>query len=293
MICRRDALSKGVTVETQLDPSLVAPRLIDPSRLRQIIGNLLANAVKFTERGGVHIRTRLVERPGETDQVAIEVTDTGVGIAPEDIARIFQPFEQVDASTRRRHGGMGIGLSVVRRLARHMGGDISLESIPGQGSTFTITLNAPPAGHIDIAGARQLSGEGEHTFSLMCVDDNPRNLIVIAALLRAAGHSVRECGSGEAALQAAASEPFDAILLDMVMPDMDGLDVLAHIQANPGPNQATPVIACTANVMPEQLKSYLAAGVADVVEKPIQAAVLLEAVNAVVHSNRRAIRLNA
>ncbi len=207
-------------------------------------------------------------------------TDTGPGVPPEAAARIFSPFEQIDVSSKRQHGGLGIGLYVARRLAIAMGGDIQLESRAGEGSRFTVRFEAPLADVEPAVAAEPAEASARPVRDVLCVDDNARNLYVLGAMLRAAGHRVVECASGEEALQQLAGRRFDVILLDMVMPGMDGLDVLARLRAGDGPNRATRVIACTANVLPEQVNAYLAAGAAAVLSKPIDIKSMLEAVAA-------------
>ena len=209
--------------------------------------------------------------------------DTGPGVPAEAAERIFSPFEQVDVSTKRRFGGLGVGLHVARRLATAMGGDIELDDRFSDGSRFTVVIEAPLSASDAKPKALPTSGGQEmleQAREVLCVDDNPRNLYVLGAMLRAAGHRVTECGSGEAALKAAAEQAFDVVLLDMVMPDMDGLEVLARLRAGEGPNRQTPVIACTANVLPEQVTAYLSAGMKGVLAKPIDIRAMLEAVHA-------------
>ena len=271
--------AKGLELSVMIDPGLVAPRDTDPGRLLQIIGNLMANAIKFTVAGGISIQAWPVKLAGGRERIEIEVQDTGPGVPEEAAARIFSPFEQIDVSSKRRHGGLGVGLHVARRLAIAMGGDVTLESRPGEGSRFTVRFEAP------LSARRQPEPPAEPVLApvvkeVLCVDDNARNLFVVGAMLRAAGHEVTECGSGEEALACLAARPFDVVLLDMVMPGMDGLGVLARLRATPGPNRNSRVIACTANVLPEQVEAYLRAGTSGVLAKPIDIRAMLEAVAA-------------
>lgn len=280
VIWASDIRSKGLTLSVMIDPRLAATRDVDPARLLQIIGNLMANAIKFTEQGGITISAW--PQGDGLHRIAIEVEDTGPGVPAEAAERIFSPFEQVDVSTKRRFGGLGVGLHVARRLATAMGGDIELDPTYREGSRFTVVIEAPLSA--DGAKAAALPTSGGHTMleqarEVLCVDDNPRNLYVLGAMLRAAGHRVTECESGEEALRAAAGQRFDVVLLDMVMPGMDGLEVLARLKAGDGPNRQTPVIACTANVLPEQVTAYLSAGMKGVLAKPIDIRAMLEAVH--------------
>lgn len=282
VIWAADVRAKNLTMSVMIDPKLVKPRSVDPARLLQIIGNLMANAIKFTTEGGITIQAWPEKGKGGVERVAIEVEDTGPGVPQEAVERIFSAFEQADVSTKRRHGGLGLGLHVARRLAVAMGGDIELETTEGQGSRFTVRIEAPvvaeePARPAPAPANDDVVMQGR---DILCIDDNPRNLYVLGAMLRAAGHRTVECGSGMEALQLLAHRKFDVILLDMVMPDMDGLDVLAKLRAADGPNASTPVIACTANVLPDQVETYRKAGTAGVLAKPIDPRAMLQAVAA-------------
>jgi PAS domain S-box-containing protein len=278
VIWAAEVRAKGLTLSVMIDPALRAQRAVDPGRMLQIIGNLMANAIKFTSEGHVAIQAWPDRLASGMEAVAIEVEDTGPGVSPEDALRIFSPFEQVDVSSKRRHGGLGIGLYVARRLSQAMGGDVELESREGEGSRFTVRVGAPLAGAANDAGEE--AAEAMEAREVLCVDDNPRNLFVLGAILKAAGHNVTECASGAEALEAAKSRKFDVILLDMVMPDMDGLDVLARLKAEGGPNARTPVVACTANVLPDQVKAYRGAGTVAVIAKPIDVTEVLKVVQA-------------
>jgi signal transduction histidine kinase/CheY-like chemotaxis protein len=280
VIWSSDVRAKGLTLSVRIDPGLRAPRMVDSSRLLQIIGNLLANATKFTSEGGVTIQAWPEKAKGGADRIAIEVEDTGPGVPAEAVERIFSAFEQVDVSSRRRHGGLGLGLHVARRLANAMGGDITLETMPGEGSRFTVRIDAPIAQDLlagDASPNDSARTEAEAR-DVLCVDDNPRNLFVISAMLRAAGHSTTECSSGAEALEVLGRRKFDVIMLDMVMPDMDGLETLSRLRTGGGLNSETPVIACTANVLPDQVASYREAGTIEVLAKPIDPKAMLQAV---------------
>lgn len=280
VIWASEVRAKQLSLTVMVDPALSAPRLADSARMLQVIGNLIANAVKFTSEGGVTLRA-WPERGRDGERVAIEVEDTGPGVPSEAAERIFKPFEQIDVTSKRHHGGLGLGLHIARRLAVAMGGDVELHTEPGVGSRFTVRVEAPLAtGALALAsGPAEEPGDGVLTpRDVLCIDDNPRNLFVLAGLLRAAGHTATECASGPEALDLLRERKFDVVLLDMVMPGMDGLDVLARLREEGGPNAATPVIACTANVLPDQIAAYLKAGTAEVIAKPIDPRAMLRAV---------------
>lgn len=282
VIWASEVKAKGLSLSVMIDPSLVAPRDIDPARLLQIIGNLMANAIKFTASGSITIQAWPETGKGGVQRVAIDVEDTGPGVPDDAVARIFSAFEQADVSTTRKHGGLGLGLHVARRLVRAMGGDIELETKIGEGSRFTVRIDAP----VSEAPATASSGntldgeEGVAAKDVLCIDDNPRNLYVLAEILRAAGHNPTEVASGGEALKLLSQRKFDVVLLDMVMPDMDGLDMLARLRGVQGVNQSTPVIACTANVLPDQVAAYRKAGTVGVLAKPINVREVLMAVAA-------------
>jgi len=271
-----DMRDKQLSLAMMIEPSLSAPRMVDSARLLQIVGNLIANAIKFTSVGGITIRAW-----AERDTAIVEVEDTGPGVPREAAERIFRPFEQIDASSKRRHGGLGLGLHIARRLAVAMGGDVELDTRPGLGSRFTVRIAAPLAEDVAPRAADRAPPADESAAApreILCVDDNPRNLYVLGGLLRAAGHRTTECASGFEALDLLARRKFDVVLLDMVMPEMDGFGVLETLRAQAGPNAATPVIACTANVLPDQIEAYRKAGTADVLAKPIDPRAMLLAI---------------
>ena len=282
VIWSSEVRAKDLTLSVMIDPALRAPRMVDSARLLQIIGNLMANAIKFTSKGGVTIQAWPEKERGGIERIMIEVEDTGPGVPVEAVERIFSAFEQVDVSSRRRHGGLGLGLHVARRLAKAMGGDITLETSPGEGSRFTVRIEAPLAGEMPAETAPPSASDQPEAGArdILCVDDNPRNLFVISAMLRAAGHSTTECSSGAEALDVLGRQKFDVIMLDMVMPDMDGLETLSRLRTGGGINARTPVIACTANVLPDQVASYRQAGTIGVLAKPIDPKAMLQAVAA-------------
>lgn len=281
VIWASDVRSKGLSLSVMIEPELQAARMVDRARLLQIIGNLMANAIKFTSVGTVAIKAWAETGRNGRECVAIEIEDTGPGVPREAAERIFSPFEQADVSSKRKHGGLGLGLFIARRLAVAMGGDINLETRPGLGSRFTVQIDAPLATAATVEPAPPVEappGPAHRRLEILCVDDNARNLYVICAMLRAAGHGAIECGSGAEALEILRRRKVDLVLLDMVMPEMDGFDVLARLRENAGPNTDTPVIACTANVLPAQLEAYEKAGTAGVLAKPIDPRAMLEVV---------------
>jgi len=241
----------------------------DPVRLRQCLFNLMGNAVKFTLTGGV---TLSCGRPAP-GRLAFSVKDTGIGIPLEAQARLFERFHQADASTTRRFGGSGLGLTITRRLAEMMGGEVSFTSSPGQGSTFRIEIAAPDADAA--APAADLDSAPLDGLRFLVVEDNPTNRMIAVKLLESLGASAQTASDGASGVEAAGAGVFDLILMDIQMPDMDGLEACRRIRAQGGAGATTPIIALTANVLAHQRETYLAAGMDGVVGKPISPAALL------------------
>jgi CheY-like chemotaxis protein len=230
------AREKGIKLESTIDPAVPIHLKGDPGRLRQILLNLVANAVKFTSTGGVAIRTHLVSEDETTVCLRFSIIDSGIGIPREKQASLFSPFTQVDSSTTRKFGGTGLGLAISRQLAEAMGGIIGLESEPGTGSTFwfTASFEKRNAGELSAAPAfANLLG-----LRVLMVDDQETNRLLATSLLATWGCRYSEAADGESALrllEAAAheSDPFDIALLDMEMPEMDGAELGRRIKANP------------------------------------------------------------
>lgn len=241
----------------------------DPVRLRQCLFNLMGNAVKFTLVGGVTLRCG---RPGP-GRLAFSVQDTGIGIPLEAQDRLFERFHQADASTTRRFGGSGLGLTITRKLAEMMGGAVSFDSLPGVGSTFRIEIAAPDA--TATTRATTLDGAPLEGLRVLVVEDNATNRMIAVKLLESLGASAQTATDGASGVAAAGAGVFDLILMDIQMPDMDGLEACRRIRRQGGPGASTPIIALTANVLAHQRETYLAAGMDGVVGKPISPAALL------------------
>ena len=241
----------------------------DPVRLRQALFNLVGNAVKFTEQGSVTVRC-MTPRPGI---LRFEVQDTGVGVAEDVQARIFQRFDQGDASTTRKFGGSGLGLTITRKLAEMMSGDVGLISEVGIGSTFWLEIAAEPAAaRVFAAESLEPVLEG---LNILVVEDNPTNRMIATKLLEAMGAKVTTAEDGYLGVEAASAGDFDLILMDVQMPGIDGLEAARRIRALGGPASQAPIVALTANVLSHQRAAYLDAGMDGVVGKPISPAVLI------------------
>ncbi|MEW6220989.1 MAG: PAS domain S-box protein, partial [Thermodesulfobacteriota bacterium] len=276
------AREKGLSLRVEMDPQVPRQLRGDPVRLRQILQNLAANAVKFTEKGEVLLRSSLEQADAQGVQVRLAVVDSGIGIAPVDQARLFAPFTQADASTSRRYGGTGLGLSIARRLARMMGGEIGLESTPGVGSTFWLTVRLArddrPAEPAAPAGPpRPASWPGRR---VLVVEDDATNQAVAQGFLARLGLEVDLAPDGRAALAALAARPYHLVLMDCQMPEMDGYQATRLIRDPDSPvlDHRVPVVAMTAHAMPGDRERCLAAGMSDYIAKPLQQAELAAAV---------------
>jgi PAS domain S-box-containing protein len=272
------AAEKDIHFDLALDPRADGAWRGDPTRVRQIVTNLVGNAVKFTDRGRVRLEIR-----AEDDRLVLAVTDTGPGIPDDKLGRIFDPFDQLDPSNTRRHGGSGLGLSICRNLAELMGGDIAVSSVVGEGSTFTVRLPLPRAERQDgpaAAETAEIPSLAGLSLRVLAAEDNPMNQLVLSTLLGALGLEPYIVANGQEAVEAWRSEPWDLILMDVQMPVMDGPDATAAIRALEQRlgRPRTPILALTANAMQHQIEEYAACGMDAVVSKPIEVRALIEAV---------------
>ncbi len=278
-----DALAKGLDFVVDVDPSLPAQVEGDPGRVRQILANLVSNAVKFTAEGQVGVTVRVERMDDASVEVRLGVRDTGCGMDPDQCERLFEPFTQADASTTRRFGGTGLGLTIAQRLVNMMGGRISVESEPGRGSDFAIAVrfgrSEPGAVTVSPVLSSQRPAPAVHRGRVLVVDDNAVNLRVATLMLRRMGYQVDEAGDGEAAVAAAGGSRYDAILMDCEMPVMDGYAAAAAIRRLGDGFGQVPIVALTASVMRADVERALAAGMDSHVAKPIDPA-KLEAVMA-------------
>jgi signal transduction histidine kinase len=241
----------------------------DSLRLTQVLLNFVTNAVKFTEQGGVELAVCLDARQGRRLKLHLAVSDTGPGLTPRETARLFQSFQQADASITRKHGGTGLGLAISRRLAELMGGEVGVSSMPGRGSTFWFTAWVEPGARA-VAQGPAASGEGIPAFAgqrLLLVEDNDINQLVATEILCEAGLRVDIAENGWIGVQKARAGCYDLILMDMQMPVMDGLSAAAEIRRS-GDIPQPPIIALTANATQEDRRKCMDAGMDGYVAKP-------------------------
>jgi len=258
-----DASAKGVHVTALVAPEVPVLLRGDAARLRQVLDNLLSNAVKFTPSGTVVVRAGLVRGTEPGPILRFEVADTGIGIDAATQGRLFQPFVQADGSAARRYGGAGLGLALCRRVVSAMGGQIGVRSELGQGSTFWFTARL-----LSTPGART-AGEARGGGRVLVVEDNTVNQKVAVAMIESLGYAAEAVGNGLEAVEACSRQTYDAILMDIQMPQMDGFKATAFIREREGLTRHTPIIALTASVTAEDRQRCLSAGMDDYLSKPV------------------------
>ena len=284
------ALERKIDLLVRLDGPVPSTIHSDPTRLRQILINLVGNAIKFTETGHVRITAKLLDSPQSADpRLAYEIADTGIGISPQDAARLFQPFTQAEASTARRFGGTGLGLAISKRLAESLGGTITLDSNPGHGSTFTVTVGAGSLAAVPMVTdweevAQEKTDPRASNVKLngriLLAEDGSDNRQLLSYYLVGAGADVTTAENGRIAVEKAlaatqAGQPFDVILMDMRMPELDGYGAAAKLRAR---GYAKPIVALTAHAMAGDRDKCLQSGCTDYLTKPVSKAALLDMV---------------
>jgi signal transduction histidine kinase/CheY-like chemotaxis protein len=276
-IVKSVAVKRGLAVHSEIDDELPTHLVGDQDRLRQVLLNLLNNAVKFTAAGSITVR---VQQLGAGDHCVLRfsVSDTGIGIPADRKEFLFERFSQVDGSIRRQFGGTGLGLAISKRLIELMGGEIGVDSELGEGSTFWFTVDLPvfenPARDVP-------SHSAEASFqpaSILLVDDNEINQEIARSVLQAAGHTVDIASDGATAVMAVQKNSYDVVLMDIQMPVMDGMTATQRIRALDGEARHVPIVAMTANVLPQQVRVFLEAGMNDHLGKPFKRDTLLDVI---------------
>ena len=252
-------------------------------RLRSALENLIDNAVKFTERGSIGFAVTSAGAARGHVKLTFTVTDSGIGITAADLKRLFRPFAQASEDVARRYGGAGLGLVLVKRIAKAMGGDLVVTSKPGRGSTFRLTALVK---RVQAASRRTPGVKLVAALRILCVEDNPYGRIVHSAVLRELGHTVSFVGSGEAAVEIAARNEHDVVLMDVALPDIDGIEATRRIRALAQPAGRIPIIGVSGRTEPRDAAAAKAAGMDAYLRKPATPNELNEALR------RIATRLN-
>ncbi len=277
------AEEKGLKFAVELDPSLEDARLGDQHRISQLLHNLLSNAFKFTDKGVVGLKVSRANEACGDQTIILSVTDSGVGIADDRVLHIFDSFVQADSSTTRRYGGSGLGLSIVKGIVDAMGGEITVDSRLGVGTSFKARLPLPLASKTAIRQQDQVekTTADTHSLSVLIAEDNPTNRLIVNTFLKKSTAKLTFAENGKEAVEAYQNGTFDIVLMDIHMPEMDGVEALAAIRRYESDNSLnkTPIIAVTADAMQDQVQNYLKTGFNDHVAKPISEGALLQTIS--------------
>jgi signal transduction histidine kinase/ActR/RegA family two-component response regulator len=287
MLWNEAAAAKGLDLVYDADPEMPAWVIGDITRVRQIMHNLMSNAIKFTQTGELRLSVKSAPTADGDGGVEFAVADTGIGISLEQQSRLFTPFSQADASTARKFGGTGLGLSICRQLTEIMGGEISARSVPGRGSVFRVWLPLPhteaPLDTPEAITLHVLPG-----LRILVAEDNPINQAVARAILETTGATIEMAGDGKVALERLMAEDFDVVLMDVHMPEMDGIEAVSRIRAGMCGRADIPVIALTADAMMGEDKRLVGLGFDALQHKPVQPAALINAIVEVLNRQRDA-----
>ncbi|MBT5049787.1 MAG: PAS domain S-box protein [Rhodospirillaceae bacterium] len=280
---------KGLAFNVEIDPEIAQFIKADPTRIRQVLFNLISNALKFTEEGEINVRVSPCVSDGDDFDLLFEVKDTGIGISTEQAEKLFDKFTQADGSTTRKYGGTGLGLAISRKLVNMMGGDINVASRTDMGSRFWFTIRymeGDSSAAMELGAGIAVGARGsklaalrtDTSLRILVAEDNVVNQLVIKTMLEKAGHRIDIAGNGLEAVDALVRTDFDLVLMDVNMPEMDGPTATQRIRDLPDPKARTPIIALTANAMKGDRERMLAFGMDDYVTKPIDPAQLAEAI---------------
>ena len=278
-LMRSRAEEIGIRLELEVDSSVPDSLLVDGHRVRQVMTNLIGNAIKFTHEGYVR-----VELSHAADRLRVSVSDSGIGIDEQALPRLFESFEQAEAGTARRYGGTGLGLAICQRLCRLMGGSVAATSQLGVGSTFVFDIEAPPT-QVAADNGRERECIRHVPLRVLVAEDTRVNQVVMRHFLSKLGAEAMIVNDGAAAVSAVAAEDFDVVLMDLQMPDIDGLEATRRIRRLPDARREVPVVALTASVMKEQRNACFEAGMTDVLTKPIELEVLSASLSRIWQAN--------
>ena len=273
-LLQAEAQRKGIRFVQQIDDAVPPLLLGDGGRLKQILLNLLSNAIKFTHDGEVALQVSLENRLGQDYQLRFEIRDTGIGIHDDDLPRLFRPFCQLDHSSTRPYGGTGLGLAICRDLVKAKNGKIRVTSQPGKGSVFEVLLSYPAnLAPLPASGGNAPALNGLH---VLLVDDHRTNQLIMTRILENTGVQVTTASDGREALTLCGDHSFDAILMDWHMPVLDGVDATRELRAGSSANKDVPVFALTASALDKDREHCLAAGIDDVLTKPVDTRRLMQ-----------------
>jgi CheY-like chemotaxis protein/anti-sigma regulatory factor (Ser/Thr protein kinase) len=275
------AESKGLTAEAKVAADLPEMLIGDAARLRAAVENLIDNAVKFTERGTVRLEARAARAGRGKIKLLFTVTDSGIGLTRTEIKRLFRPFTQANADIARRYGGAGLGLAVVKSLAKLMGGDLTVTSTPGRGASFRLAIVLPVAA-ADTAGTThaQQTRAPARRLTVLCAEDNPYGRVILNTILTELGHRADFVGSGEEAVDAV-KRGYDVVLMDVTLPGIDGLDATRRIRALADAASRTPIVGISGRTEIGDEAAARVAGMNSYLRKPISPSALSEAIAAV------------
>ncbi len=280
-LIRAQAEQKSLLIKSEIDADISVTAMGDEGRLRQVLLNLLSNSVKFTQQGEITVKAEVLELTDENLKTRISVSDTGIGFSSDQATALFQPFAQLDSDSTRKISGTGLGLSICKHLVESMGGEISAEGIPGEGACFSININLKRAA--DTKHAQQQGSEqsllpvnlGWTPVRILLTEDSTTNQMVIQAMLADTGYLVDTANNGLEALTALDQFDYDLILMDIFMPEMDGITATQEIRKK-ARHKTTPIIALTANAMKGDRERFMEAGMDDYLPKPVNKVELLD-----------------
>ena len=278
------AQAKGLAAEANIADNLPDLLVGDAVRLRAALENLIDNAVKFTERGAVRLEARASPAGRGLTRLVVAVHDSGIGLKPAEIKRLFRPFAQASAEIARHYGGSGLGLAIVKRLAKLMGGDLTVASTPGRGSSFRFTAVMPIVS-ADAAGSPSGRATPARPLAILCAEDNPYGRVILNTILTELGHRADFVNSGEDAV-AAVTRGYDFVLMDVAFPGIDGLEAARRIRALPGVAGRTPIVGISGASEARDEEATRAAGMDFYLCKPVSPSAVSEAIAAVVSRNK-------
>jgi two-component system, sensor histidine kinase len=279
------AEAKGIEYATDISSALPEAVIGDPLRLRAALENLIDNAIKFTERGSVRLDVRSEKAARGKVRLVFTVSDSGIGLTAAEIKRLFRPFTQANERVARRYGGAGLGLAFVKRLARAMGGDLAVASAPGGGSRFRFSVTADKVAEPAAATPSEATAAGGapvRALTVLCAEDNPYGRVLLNTILSELGHRADFVGTGAAAVEAVAHGRYDVVLMDVTLPDIDGLEATRRIRAREGAGGRVPIVGVSGRANAADETAGRAAGMDGYLTKPLSPSALTQVLASVV-----------